>query len=264
MGDDSTAPPSRRTSRTAASGSGAGRDHGELRLSQPPDRVGGAAGLTEEQPHLIRHALDFFLRRLLGIGSSASDSGENTTHASGSRRRKASAPISFARRARPRMLYRPVPGSRRLSSRSAVHLALALEEGGELEQERFAVERLTEKFPGAGVVRLEPLGAARRSRGRDDDRSGGADPRVAPQRAAHLEPVHVRHLGVEDDQIGLRRPGALQGLLAGVGANDRIPVGPEDALERSGGPLLVVGDQDERRGREPCLDDPLRLADGGR
>ena len=68
------------------------------------------------------------------------------------------------------------------------------------------------------------------------------------ERAADLEAVHVRHLRVEDDHVGLGGAGPLKRLLPGVGAHDRVAARSEDALERSGGPLLVVGDQDQRGG----------------
>jgi hypothetical protein len=53
---------------------------------------------------------------------------------------------------------------------------------------------------------------------------------------------------IEDDEIGLRRPGSLERLLSGIGPHHRVPAGPQNALERPRRPLLVIGDKDEWSG----------------
>ena len=65
---------------------------------------------------------------------------------------------------------------------------------------------------------------------------------------ADLEAVDVGHLGIEDDEVGLRSSGALQRLLAGVGSHYREAIRAQDAFQRSCRPFLVVGDEDERGG----------------
>ncbi len=129
----------------------------------------------------------------------------------------------------------------------AVDLLLRLEEGLELQQQRLAVEGLAQEFPGARAVGFEPLGPAGGPGGGDDDGDGGAEPGILAQRPADLGPVHVGHLGVEDDQVGLGGACPLKRLLAGIGPQHGEAVGRQDALQRPGGPLLVVRDQNERR-----------------
>ena len=73
-----------------------------------------------------------------------------------------------------------------------------------------------------------------------------AEARIAPERAAYLEAMDVRHLGVEDDDVRLGSAGPLERLLPGVRPYHRVAVRSEDALEGAGGPFLIVGDQDER------------------
>jgi hypothetical protein len=43
--------------------------------------------------------------------------------------------------------------------------------------------------------------------------------------------MHVGHLGIEDDEIGLGSANPLESLLAGIGADDRVTAGPQDAFE---------------------------------
>jgi hypothetical protein len=137
----------------------------------------------------------------------------NTTHARGSRLRNASAPISWARRAK-----------------------------------RLAVYRLTQEFPRPSPIGFEALRPSGGTRCGDNDGSSGAEPRIAAELAAHLEPMHVGHLGVEDNEIRLRGADPLESLLASIGANDRVTAGPQNALERPCRPFLIVGDKDQRRG----------------
>ena len=159
----------------------------------------------------------------------------------------------------------PVPESSRFSSRRMSTCRFDWRKVCELEQERLAVERLAEELPGARPIGLEALGAARRPRRRDDDRRRAAEPRIAAQRAADLEPVHVRHLGVEDDDVRLGSAGPLERLLPGIGADHRVAVRPEDALERPGRPFLIVGDQDQRERRTLFSRCAIQLVpDGGR
>ena len=124
---------------------------------------------------------------------------------------------------------------------------LRLNEGAQLEQQRLAVDRLAEELPRARLERLQPLRPAGRARRRDDDRRQEPEPAIAPELAADVEAMHVRHLGVQNDHIGTLGQGALQGLGAGERTEHREPVRLEGALQRSGGPLLVVRDQHEWR-----------------
>ena len=59
----------------------------------------------------------------------------------------------------------------------------------------------------------------------------GAEPGIAAEQSTDLEPVHVRHLGVEDDEIRLGSPDPFQRLLAGVGSDHGIAAGAQDAFE---------------------------------
>ena len=144
-------------------------------------------------------------------------------------------------------VVQPGAGIEQVLLPKSIHFPLALQVGAELQEQGLPIERLAQELPRAGAIRFEPLGAARGSRGRDDDGCGGAEPAVAAEGSADLEPVHVGHLGVEDDQVRLGRSGSLQRLLPGVGPDDRVAVGTQDALQRPRGPFLVVRDEHERR-----------------
>ena len=73
------------------------------------------------------------------------------------------------------------------------------------------------------------------------------EPRIVAQRTTDLVPMHVGHLGIENDEVRLRGTGAFERLLPGIGSHDGVAVGTEDALERARRPFLVVGDEHERR-----------------
>ena len=99
-------------------------------------------------PDLIRHALDF----LLGRSSAGAPFGLGREHHARQR-------IAPAERLRPDLVGPPgqpahvVQAGARVEQAllpQRVHLALALQEGGELEQERLAVERLAQELPGPG------------------------------------------------------------------------------------------------------------------
>ena len=112
-----------------------------------------------------------------------------------------------------------------------VGVELGAHVGVEAQRQLLAVERGAEEVPGAGAQRGEALLAARMARARDEDRGAVADERIVAERPADLEAVDVGEVGVDDDDV---RPGAaatLQRLLAGVGPQDRVAVGSEDALQ---------------------------------
>ena len=109
--------PSRRTMRSAASGPVAGAMTANSERPSRPMASEARPARLKQQADLVGDRSDLLVARLGRCPLSAS--GANTTQASGSRRRNASEPISCARRERPRMLYSPVPGSSRFSSRSS-------------------------------------------------------------------------------------------------------------------------------------------------
>jgi hypothetical protein len=128
-----------------------------------------------------------------------------------------------------------------------VDLELGTDEGLELEQESFPVERLSQEFPGSGAIGFQPLGPPGGARGGNDDRNGAAEAGIVPQRAADLDAVHIRHLGVQDDHIRLGGARPIESLLPGIGAKHREPIRGKDTLERTGRPFLVVRDENQRR-----------------
>jgi hypothetical protein len=90
-----------------------------------------------------------------------------------------------------------------------IHLLFALKKGAEFEQEGFSIQRLAQEFPGSRAIGLKTLGSARGSGGSDDNGSGGAEPGITAEHPADLEAVNVGHLGIEDNEIRLGRPGSL-------------------------------------------------------
>ena len=59
----------------------------------------------------------------------------------------------------------------------------------------------------------------------------------------HLEPVHLRHLDVEEDEVGRFALGNLQRGRTVGGEDDLVPLVLEDHLEGRADPLFVVDDE---------------------
>ena len=253
IGEDSTAPPSRRTSRTAPSVPVAGAMTANSDWPRRPIASEERPTCRNSSADLVRHALDFLLGWLFGGGSASASGAEHDAGQRVAPPERIRADLVGA----PRQTAHVVQTGARIEQAllaQGVDLALALEEGGELEQQSLAVQRLAQELPRPGAVGLEALGAAGGARGRDDDGSGGAEARIAAQRAADLEAVHVRHLGVEDDEVGLGGPGPLERLLAGVGPNHGVAVRAR-GCSRVSGPTIPDRWRSGRAARtEPCLD----------
>ena len=78
-------------------------------------------------------------------------------------------------------------------------------------------------------------------------RQRGAEPRIAAQLPTNFDAGKIRKLLVEYHQIGGDGAGDGERLARGVGLNNAIPVGCQDAFHSPTGPLLVVRNQDERQ-----------------
>ena len=157
-------------------------------------------------------------------------------------------------------------GARPLLDRLLEPLLLALELGVELardqqvadaQQRLDAVERLGQEV--ARAHRQRPLLDRRRVVGRDDQhRQVALDGEQRPQRLHHLEAVEVRHVQVEDDQVG-PRDRHLADHLARVGQRGDVAAarGRQQPVEHPHVGRLVVDDEDPRRAQHVADGDHL-------
>ena len=71
------------------------------------------------------------------------------------------------------------------------------------------------------------------------------------QLAGDLDAVQVGKVEVHDHRVGAHLLDEVERLSAGVGLQHHVTLGTQDALDRAGGPLLVVDEQDQRcKGRQ--------------
>src|SRR5262249_20827502 len=127
-----------------------------------------------------------------------------------------------------------------------IHLELGIQERAQLEQQGIAVEGLAKKLPSPGLEGLDPLSAPRRPRRRDDNGSRRTYQLISAEAPTHVEPVHVGHLGIEDDDVWMVSQNRFYGLVRSVGPDHLKAVRGQDAFQRSGRPLLIVCDQYQR------------------
>jgi hypothetical protein len=125
-------------------------------------------------------------------------------------------------------------------------LPVQLDEHPDLGPQHPRVERLGQVVDGTRRVAAERVLRLPVDRGQEDDRDVlGPLPALDVRRG--LEPVHARHLHVEQDDrvvVGKQR---LESLLAGGRADQRLAEGDEDRLEREQVLRPVVDEQDPRR-----------------
>ena len=117
--------------------------------------------------------------------------------------------------------------------------------GGALDEHRevVGVEGLDDVVVGPVLHGLD-RGLDRGVGGHEHDgqlRVGGGEPRL------QLEPVHARHLDVEEGHVVAARADEPQRLLAALGHVDLVPVLAEPGAERVAHDRLVVHDQDPQR-----------------
>src|SRR6476661_7451811 len=124
-------------------------------MGQAADRVGSTTASLEEKPHLLGNALDFLVRLIIRAGAlrfgRKDDAGQRISPAEH---------ISTDLLRPPSQAAHVVePGSRveQALVSETVYLNLAFQEGGQLEQESLAVERLPQELPCSCAVGFEPL-----------------------------------------------------------------------------------------------------------
>ncbi len=118
--------------------------------------------------------------------------------------------------------------------------------GIKAEDNVFSVKRMAQIIPSPRPECSQTLLAGGMPRRGHDDWRGGAHRRVSPEQPAEFHPLHVREVGVQDDQISLCRPHPFEPHAGVICPQDRITVRTEDAFEGAGGPFLVVDNQYER------------------
>ena len=118
------------------------------------------------------------------------------------------------------------------------------------QQRLDAVERLGEEI--ARPHRQRPLLHRRRVVGGDDQhRQVALDGEQRPQRLHHLEAVEVRHVQVEDDQVGPRDRHLADDLArVGEGGDVAAARGGQQPIEHAHVGRLVVDDEDSRRAQD--------------
>src|SRR5690606_3515871 len=114
------------------------------------------------------------------------------------------------------------------------------------EKDRLRIERMPEEFPRACTIRGEPLLAAGWPRGGDEDRGGLLERRIPPEGLGDVEAAQIGHLGIEDDRVWSMGSRRAERLATVVSPDDGVAFAGEDALERAGGPLLIIGDEHDR------------------
>ena len=129
----------------------------------------------------------------------------------------------------------------------AVRAALRREVRAQLQQQAFAVERLSQELPSAGPVGIEALDPTGRASGRNQDRNTHAEAGIFAKQATYFDAVQIGHLGIQNHKIRSRAERPIKRLLTGICTDHRIAIGSEDALERTRGPLLIIGQEDKRR-----------------
>ena len=80
---------------------------------------------------------------------------------------------------------------------------------------------------------------------RDEDRRRRADLGILPQCPTDVDAARVGEADVDEDRVGRVRECSLEAFAARVGTHDRHTVRLENALQRSGRPLLVVDDEND-------------------
>jgi hypothetical protein len=119
-------------------------------------------------------------------------------------------------------------------------LAGAPQQGANARAQLVERERLDQVVVGARVQASHAVGDGVAG-GEHEDRRAVAAAAHAP---AHLEPVHVRHGHVQDDEVGgvvAERPQLLEPVRR---HSDLPPVQPQRPVQRLAHGLFVVGDED--------------------
>ncbi len=92
----------------------------------------------------------------------------------------------------------------------AIRVELGANVGPDLEEDFVGFVRRGNALPGAGAQRRGALFARRVLAEREQQRRAARDPRIGAQQAAQLDAGHIGQFGVDDDDVGLGAPRALQ------------------------------------------------------
>src|SRR3954468_23700347 len=123
-------------------------------------------------------------------------------------------------------VVQPRPGVQQTLVPEGIDLEFALQESVKLEQEGLPVEGLSQKFPRSCSVCFQALGSTRRTGGRDYNRGCRAESRVASEHPTYLEAMKVRHLGIEDNEIGLAVRALSSACCPVYARTTEYPAGP--------------------------------------